>query len=63
MATVLGTTLAPRIWRCFHVRHAVVLLAASRMVSFVKNYFLEYDGHDDEPKPYLGSSSRARVWA
>ncbi len=32
----------------------VVLLAASRMVSFVKNYFLEYDGHDDEPKPYLG---------
>ena len=24
------------------------------MVSFVKNYFLEYDGHDDEPKPYLG---------
>ena len=32
----------------------LVLLAASRMVSFVKNYFLEYDGHDDEPKPYLG---------
>ena len=32
----------------------VVLLAAMRMVSFVKNYFLEYDDHDDEPKPYLG---------
>ena len=32
----------------------VVLLAASRMVSFVKNYFLEYDERDDEPKPYLG---------
>ena len=32
----------------------VVLLAAVRMVSFVKNYFLEYDERDDEPKPYLG---------
>ena len=32
----------------------VVLLAASRMVSFVKNYFLEYDEHDDEGVPYLG---------
>ena len=32
----------------------VVLLAASRMVSFVKNFFLEYDAHEDEPKPYLG---------
>ena len=29
----------------------LVLLAASRMVSFVKNYFLEYDGHAVEPKP------------
>ena len=32
----------------------VCLLAASRMVSFVKNYFLEYDEHEDEPKPYFG---------
>ena len=32
----------------------VVLLAASRMVSFVKNYFLEYDEPADEPRPYLG---------
>ena len=32
----------------------VVLLAASRMVSFVKNFFLEYDAHEDEPKPYFG---------
>ncbi|MDY2776807.1 MAG: CBS domain-containing protein [Collinsella sp.] len=32
----------------------VVLLSALRTVSFVKNYFLEYDDHDDEPKPYLG---------
>ena len=32
----------------------VVLMAAMRMVSFVKNYFLEYDERDDEPKPYLG---------
>ena len=25
-----------------------------RMVSFVKNSYLEYDERDDEPKPYLG---------
>ena len=31
----------------------VALLAATRMVSFVKNYFLEYDGDDEKP-PYLG---------
>lgn len=32
----------------------VVLLASMRMVSFVKNSYLEYDERDDEPKPYLG---------
>jgi magnesium transporter len=32
----------------------VVLLAASRAISFVKNFYLEYDEDDDEPKPYLG---------
>lgn len=32
----------------------VVLLASMRMVSFVKNSFLEYDEREDEPKPYLG---------
>ena len=32
----------------------VVLLATMRMVSFVKNSYLEYDERDDEPKPYLG---------
>ncbi len=32
----------------------VVLLAASRAVSFVKNFYLEYDEDDDESKPYLG---------
>lgn len=31
-----------------------VLLASMRMVSFVKNSYLEYDERDDEPKPYLG---------
>ena len=31
----------------------VALLAAMRSVSFVKNYFLEYDGDDEKP-PYLG---------
>ena len=33
---------------------SVVLLASMRMVSFVKNSYLEYDERDDEPKPYLG---------
>lgn len=32
----------------------VVLMASMRMVSFVKNSYLEYDERDDEPKPYLG---------
>ena len=32
----------------------VALLSATRVVSFVKNYFLEYDAHDDEKPPYLG---------
>ena len=32
----------------------VVLLAADRVVSFVRNFFLEYDGDDAEGKPYLG---------
>ena len=32
----------------------VVLLAAMRMVSFVKNFFLENDDHDDDGLPYLG---------
>ena len=32
----------------------VALLSAARVVSFVKNYFLEYDAHDDEKPPYLG---------
>lgn len=32
----------------------VVLLASMRMVSFVKNSYLEYDERDDEPKPHLG---------
>lgn len=32
----------------------VVLLAADRVVSFVRNYFLEYDAPEDEGKPYLG---------
>lgn len=32
----------------------VVLLASMRMVSFVKNSYLEYDERDDDPKPYLG---------
>lgn len=32
----------------------VALLSATRVVSFVKNYFLEYDVHDDEKPPYLG---------
>lgn len=31
----------------------VVLLASSRVVSFVRNYYLEYDESDDEDKPYL----------
>ncbi|QWT17789.1 CBS domain-containing protein [Collinsella sp. zg1085] len=31
----------------------VCLLGAMRMVSFVKNYFLEYDQRDDEPRPYV----------
>ena len=29
-------------------------MASMRMVSFVKNSYLEYDERDDEPKPYLG---------
>lgn len=32
----------------------IVLLAAMRMVSFVKNSFLEYDDREDGSKPYLG---------
>ena len=32
----------------------VVLLAADRVVSFVRNYFLEYDEPEDGGKPYLG---------
>ena len=32
----------------------VVLLAADRVVSFVRNYFLEYDESEDGGKPYLG---------
>ena len=32
----------------------VALLAAARMVAFVKNYFLEYDRPEDDTKPYLG---------
>ena len=31
----------------------VVLLAATRMVAFVKNFFLENDDGDDEKRPYL----------
>ncbi|MDN0068960.1 magnesium transporter [Collinsella ihumii] len=31
----------------------VSLLAASRVVSYVRNYYLEYDEADDEDKPYL----------
>ena len=55
MATVLGTALGSAYLVVFPMcAMPLVLLAASRMVSFVKNYFLEYDGHDDEPKPYLG---------
>ena len=55
MATVLGTALRSAHLVVFPMcAMPLVLLAASRMVSFVKNYFLEYDGHDDEPKPYLG---------
>ena len=55
MATVLGTALGSAHLVVFPMcAMPLVLLAASRMVSFVKNYFLEYDGHDDEPKPYLG---------
>ncbi len=33
---------------------SVVLLASMRMVSFVKNSYLEYDEREDEAKPYLG---------
>ena len=55
MATVLGTALGSAHLVVFPMcAMPLVLLAASRMVSFVKNYFLEYDGHDDEPKPYRG---------
>ena len=55
MATVLGTALGSAHLVVFPMcAMPLVLLAASRMVSFVKNYLLEYDGHDDEPKPYLG---------
>ena len=32
----------------------VVLLTANRVVSFVRNYYLEYDESDGEDKPYLG---------
>ena len=32
----------------------LVLLASMRMVSFVKNSYLEYDEREDEAKPYLG---------
>lgn len=32
----------------------IVLMASMRMVSFVKNSYLEYDERDDEPKPYVG---------
>ncbi|WP_085829887.1 magnesium transporter [Collinsella vaginalis] len=32
----------------------VSLLSAARMVSFVKNYFLEYVHPDDDTKPFLG---------
>lgn len=32
----------------------VVLLAASRVVSFVRNFYLEYDEPDDADSPYLG---------
>ena len=32
----------------------VALLSAMRTVSYVKNYFIEYDDHDDDTKPYLG---------
>ena len=55
IAAVLGTaTGSPHLVIYPMCAMPVVLLAASRMVSFVKNFFLEYDGHDDEPKPYLG---------
>lgn len=39
----------------------VVLLASMRMVSFVKNSYLEYDERDDEPKPYLGFFLKATL--
>ena len=46
MATVLGTALGSAHLVVFPMcAMPLVLLAASRMVSFVKNYFLEYDGH------------------
>ena len=32
----------------------VVLIASSRVVSFVRNYYLEYDESDGEDKPYFG---------
>ncbi len=55
IATVLGTPL------CSAQSHGALPSApcrscssASRMVSFVKNNYLEYDEHDDEPKPYFG---------
>ena len=55
MATVLGTALGSAHLVVFPMcAMPLVLLAASRMVSFVKNYFPGGDGHDDEPKPYLG---------
>ena len=32
----------------------VVLIAAARTVSFARNFYLEYDEHEDDAKPYLG---------
>ena len=50
-----------------HVRDAGgAALAADRVVSFVRNYFLEYDEPEDGGKPYLGFFScrwRGSAWS
>ena len=64
MATVLGTALGSAHLVVFPMcAMPLVLLAASRMVSFVKNYFLETTATTTSPSRIWGSSSRARAWA
>ncbi len=54
MASVLNTIChRPTLFLYPMCAMPVVLLAATRMVSFVKNFFLENDDADEEKKPYV----------